>query len=149
MTDGMGRPSTYSEEMADEICIRIQRRDPETGHARSLHSVCKDEDMPHESTVYDWRLRRPEFADKYARAVDNRSEMMADDVLDIADTEACPQRARNRMDAKKWHASKMNPKKFGDSTTIKGDAANPLTIQALAAAALDSLPATTGLPPKS
>jgi hypothetical protein len=144
----MGRPSTYTEEMADEICQRIQRRDPETGHARSLHSVCKDDDMPHESTVYDWRLRRPEFAEKYARAVDNRSEMMADDVLDIADNEACPQRARNRMDAKKWHASKMNPKKFGDSTTIKGDKENPLSLEVLASQIVGGVKPTTGLPGK-
>ena len=37
-----------------------------------------------------------------------------DEIIDIADTEIDPQRARNRIDARRWYASKMKPDKFGD-----------------------------------
>lgn len=39
-------------------------------------------------------------------------------------------RSRLRVDARKWLASKMAPKRYGDKveTTVKGDNDNPLTV---------------------
>jgi len=41
------------------------------------------------------------------------------------------QRNRLMYDMDKWHLSKLNPKKYGDNITIKGDADNPLQIVAI------------------
>ena len=41
------------------------------------------------------------------------------------------QRNRLMYDMDKWHLSKLNPKKYGDNITVKGDADNPLQIVAI------------------
>lgn len=41
------------------------------------------------------------------------------------------QRNRLMYDMDKWHLSKLNPKKYGDNITVKGDSENPLQIVAI------------------
>ncbi len=66
-----------------------------------------------------------EAAKQYARAQEVAADILADEVIQIADTEEDAQKARNRIDARKWKAAKSNPKKYGDridlnvSTTIE------------------------------
>lgn len=55
---------------------------------------------------------------EYSRAQQSRSELLAEEIITIADTESCPQTARNRMEARKWYASKMKPNKFGEKIDI-------------------------------
>ena len=47
-----------------------------------------------------------------------QQEFYAAQVISIADTEKDPAIARNRMDARKWYASKVAPKKWGDKVDI-------------------------------
>lgn len=54
----------------------------------------------------------------YARAVTIRADLLADQIVDIADTEKDAARARNRIDARKWAAAKMNPHKFSDRIDV-------------------------------
>lgn len=51
---------------------------------------------------------------QYARAQEIRADLIADEVIEIADTDADAQRARNRIDARKWSSGKLAPKKYGD-----------------------------------
>ena len=44
----------------------------------------------------------------YEAARQERTHMLADDTVSIADTETDHQRARNRIDARKWFTSKVN-----------------------------------------
>lgn len=55
-----------------------------------------------------------EAALAYVRAQELRSDLLADETIGIADTETDAQRARNRIDARKWLASKHNSKRYGD-----------------------------------
>ena len=55
---------------------------------------------------------------EYAWAREMRSETMAEEVIEIADTEPDAQKARNRMDARRWYASKMKPEKYGDRIDV-------------------------------
>jgi len=51
----------------------------------------------------------------YARAKVLRADVHADQVLDIVDdSEIDPAQARNMVDARKWHTSKMNPAVFSE-----------------------------------
>lgn len=50
----------------------------------------------------------------YARALEIRSDLLADEALEIADTEQDAGKARNRIDVRKWLASKHNSKRYGD-----------------------------------
>lgn len=73
-----GRPSTYSEAIADEICERIAAGETLTG-------ICLDEDMPAIRTVSGWLMRMPEFSAKYASAREAQMHIEAEQMREIAD----------------------------------------------------------------
>ena len=79
---------------------------------------------------------RPEFSEQYARAREAQADKLAEEALTIADdgrsdtyvdgdgnvktdTEVI-QRSKLRVDTRKWLASKMAPKKYGDKVAIGG-----------------------------
>jgi hypothetical protein len=106
-----GRPSLYSEELIDEICVRLAQ-------GQSMSKVCKSKDMPHIATVWRWLNEKQEFHDKYMRAKEEGAEADADRIEEIAEGvltgEYGPQEARVAMDAYKWTAGKKKPKKYGE-----------------------------------
>lgn len=104
-----GRPSDYTEARGNHICAEISA-------GRSLRSICEDTGMPDRVTVFRWLGRHEEFRNQYARAQEDRTAAMAEDILDIADDEECAdvQKAKLRIDTRKWLMSKMAPKKYGD-----------------------------------
>ena len=131
----MGRPSDYSPEIADIICERI-------ADGVSLREICRTEDMPSKAAVFRWLAAHADFRDQYARAREAQADALADELLDIADDgdndwmerkgedgqslgwrengEAI-QRSRLRVDTRKWIASKLKPKKYGDKLAVGGD----------------------------
>lgn len=122
----MGRPSDYTQEIADAICERL-------ADGESLRKICQDEEMPNKSTVFRWLAANKEFCDQYAHAREAQADSLADEILDISDDGSCDTyvddngntrtdqevigRSRLRVDARKWLASKMAPKKYGDKVT--------------------------------
>ena len=105
----MGRPSSYSQEVADEICKRI-------GDGESLNSICRDDKMPGRNTVRVWLRDRLEFRAQYARAREDQADTFVDEIKDIADN-STPEDwtvARLRVQARQWAAGKLAPKKYGD-----------------------------------
>ena len=121
----MGRPSDFTQQTADAICGRLCE-------GESLRSICRDEEMPHLSTVMRWLAVDESFREQYARAREAQGEADADLVGDIGarvlSGELDPQAARVAMDAAKWSAGKRLPKKYGDKLELSGDAAAPLTV---------------------
>ena len=108
----MGRPSSYTVELAEKICRAI-------AEGRPLNRVCKEEEWcPSEYTVYNWLDKHPEFAKNYARAREQQQEVFAAEVISIADTVKDAAIARNMMDARKWYAGKVAPKRWGDKIEI-------------------------------
>ena len=118
--------------MADAICGRM-----ETGE--SLRSICKDDDFPHLGQVIKWLASNAniEFRLQYAHSRQVGLEVMADEVLNIADQEpvktadgkidnAGVQHQRLRVDTRKWILSKQLPKVYGDRTILAGDEDAPL-----------------------
>ena len=109
-----GRPPLqFSQAVANEICERIADRE-------SLRSICKDAKFPGLTTVFKWLSENEEFANQYARARELQAEAYADEIVSISDGDgddeapADPTRDRLRVDARKWVASKLLPKKYGD-----------------------------------
>jgi len=102
----------YTAELAEEFCKRM-------AEGRSLRSVCADADMPCTETVRKWKLTLPEFAAQYARARESRAEFLADEIIDIADAAEDAQKARLQVDARKWFASKLAPKTYGDKVELE------------------------------
>ena len=127
----MGRPSEYTQETADEICEQLAR-------GVSLKTVCKAESMPCEKTVFNWFRVYPEFLQQYERAKEESADALAEEIIDIADDGSNDwmlrnrkgheswelngehvQRSRLRVDSRKWIASKLKPKKYGERNTTE------------------------------
>jgi len=131
-----GRPTDYSPDLADRICAAIADGD-------SLRTVCLADDMPDKSTVFRWLRLYPEFRDQYARAKDDSTDAIFDELLDIADdgindymwvqygkdvengawkeNKEVTNRSRLRVDTRKWLMSKMKPKKYGEKVDVTSD----------------------------
>lgn len=110
----------YSEALAEEICFELSQ-------GKSLVRVCKELGVEYRY-VFKWIGENDKFRDNYARAREAQADYLADGILDISDDSNLPSDDRRvRIDARKWIAGKLKPKKYGDSTTIKGDKDNPLT----------------------
>ncbi len=104
----MGRPSSYSEDIADRICAEL-------ANGAGLRDICEPAGMPAPSTIYRWLSEFPEFQERYARARERQADTYADEIVGISDNEnGDPQRDRLRIDARKWVASKLRPKKYGE-----------------------------------
>jgi len=121
----MGRPSEYSQEIGTEICERL-------ASGNSLRNICKASDMPSDRAVYRWLASNEAFRQQYAHAREIQADTLADEILDISNTTVLGvktkttadgvettegdmiEHRRLQVDARKWLASKMAPKKYGD-----------------------------------
>lgn len=131
MAKQIGRPSKYSQELADRICAELAL-------GFSLRTVCREKDMPSVATIFTWLRVHPEFLEQYTRAKIESADAMADDVLDIADDGTNDwmvkynkdgdeywtlngehvQRSRLRIETRKWLMAKMKPKRYGERLDI-------------------------------
>ena len=116
----LGRPSSYSEELAEDICERL-------ANGESLRAICSEEGWPSTTTVKRWLRAREDFRAQYALAREEQAEALFDEIVDIADKAGNSEgltvdMARVRIDARKWVAGKLAPKKYGDKTTIEASA---------------------------
>jgi hypothetical protein len=132
-----GRPTKYNLTLALNICDRI-------ADGESLVQITRDPTMPKKTAVYEWVLRHKEFAEIYARAREDQADSLADEIQAIADElpmeitddkgvtrfdSAYVTWQKNRVDARKWIASKLKPKKYSDRIAHVGDKdADPMQV---------------------
>lgn len=111
-----GRPSDYTQEMADFICAEL-------ADGKSLRSICRDSEDLNTGKVMRWLASNKDFQEQYARARELQADALFDETLDIADqydsakdasTPDVINRAKLRIDTRKWIAGKLRPKKYGD-----------------------------------
>lgn len=140
-----GRPSDYTAEIATTICLRL-------ADGESLRSICRDDAMPGKSTVMDWLDQHEEFRTKYARAREIQADVLFEEMLEIADDGSADyklagrdgadividseavQRSRLRVETRKWQASKLAPKKYGERLDLNHSGA----VQSLSDEQLDA-----------
>ena len=104
----------YSQKWADLICDLVI-------DGKSLRTICLADDMPSRSAVMKWLIDHEDFADQYARAREAQQDTYAEEIIHIADTEKDSNKARVMIDARKWHAGKLAPKKYGDKLSLDAD----------------------------
>ena len=109
----MGRPSLYSDEMAQKICEHLIQGKPLTPDRT------RKSGLPNPSTIFRWIEERDDFRERYVRAREFQAYVYADETIDIADTEKDAAKARNRIEIRKWHAAKMAPKVYGDLQRVE------------------------------
>ena len=120
----MGRPSGYTQDQADEICSLLVE-------GKSLRKTCEELGVEIR-TVMRWINSNEKFCQQYTRAKDDGADSHADRIVDLServlDGEYDPAAARVAIDALKWAACKLKPKKYGDKVTLAGDDENPLSM---------------------
>jgi hypothetical protein len=123
----MARTCSYTKEIGDEICESI-------ASGNSLRATCLPEHMPNKTTVIRWLLAEhnpdlDQFRTQYAQAREVQYQLMADELMEIADdgtndyvfnnteegdaARINPEaigRSRLRVDTRKWFMSKVLPK---------------------------------------
>lgn len=137
MSEKIGRPSIYSQELADKICERLML-------GESLRKICGDEGMPEKRTVCYWLRDKEDFFHQYARAREVQMELMAEEIMDISDDDSgdtmtitgpdgklrdienkeFTSRAKLRVDTRKWIMSKLATKRFGDKQEVNVNQTN-------------------------
>ncbi|WP_300379615.1 hypothetical protein [Henriciella sp.] len=110
--------TAFSEAVFERILGRI-------ASGESIASICKDKDMPAQSTFYVWLDQKENLAERYARARETQADAIFDEIISIADdgqddedNAENVQRSRLRVDARKWVAAKLAPKKYGDRVAL-------------------------------
>ncbi|CAI3960945.1 terminase small subunit-like protein [Commensalibacter communis] len=133
-----GRPSLYSGELVTIICDKI-------ANGQSLRSICNEKDMPTVSTIMRWLNNKPEFCQQYTRAREMQADSFFDEAVEIIHGEFKDnievQAAKLKLDAIKWTAGKLAPKKYGEYKQID---ANVNTIKKLEDMTEDELTAFVG-----
>jgi len=129
----------FNQELADKICAEI------ASSSKSLRTICKELEIPVRTVLYwlsegnkpDPKQEYKDFLHQYARAKEEQADHLAEEILEIADDGSndymtitkgdkdynvedreVTNRSRLRVDARKWIASKLKPKKYGDKIDI-------------------------------
>lgn len=137
----------YTEEEKQEIINTICEG---IAQGKALRNICNEEGQIDVTTFYKWIDDDEDKTKQYTRATTDRADSIFEDILDIADSQGDDvykdkegkehvnhdniNRARLRVDARKWAASKMNPKKYGDKVINENHNQNteiPATLEEL------------------
>jgi len=121
-----GRPTKYNKDIAAKICKEIIL-------GKSLRTLTKLDGMPAISSIFLWLSEHEEFSEQYSKAKEEQADALAEEILDLADdwsndwmqindpdnagwkaNNETVNRSRLRVDARKWVAAKLKPKRYGD-----------------------------------
>jgi hypothetical protein len=114
-----GRPTKKTPELLERFCALVANGSPAITACRRLGIGY--------TALCQWRREDPEFATAYARAREDRAELLADEIIALADAaqgldSAGVQACRLRVDARKWAAAKLLPRVYGDRIEHVGEA---------------------------
>lgn len=130
----------FNQEIADKICEELATS------SKSLRTICKQKGMPAVRTILYWLSEGEKtnseehfraFLRQYTRAREMQADHMAEEIIEIADdgsndymtivkgdqeynveNKEVTNRSRLRVDSRKWIASKLKPKKYGDKVDM-------------------------------
>lgn len=123
----MAQQSTYTDEIAAEICTRISE-------GETLRAICREDHMPAWRTVYDWIRANQAFAARIAHARELGFDAIAEETIEMVDEkpERCDtqfgdkvdpghvQWQKNRVEQRLKLLAKWSPKKYGEKIEIEG-----------------------------
>lgn len=138
-----GRPSKYTQAVAEEIFERLSNGEP-------LAQICRDDHMPGYRTVSDWKEAHEGFSADFARAREAGFDQIALDCLSIADDTSkdtkmvgaegeqreAPDtewisRSKLRVDTRLKLLAKWDPKRYGDKMALTGGSEGDAPLQVI------------------
>jgi len=120
-----GRPSIYSEKLANRICTLVAT------NPYGLPTLCRMyPELPSRETINVWRWEKKLFSDMYTLAKQHQAELMAESIEEVASElfenayvdalgitkidAGMLGHARLVCDNRKWTAAKLAPKVYGE-----------------------------------
>lgn len=146
-----GAPPIWNKAIEDKLIDLISNSD------KGLRRLRKENpDLPSVQTIFKEIENNEDFAKRYARAKEIQAEFLADQIIEIADgstndeevdlVTGLPrtnyeniQRSRLRVDARKWIASKLYPKIYGDKLESTVNQKSKITIEGATTEEIDEL----------
>lgn len=120
----VGRPFDWPEDSPvwGEVVMRISA-------GKSLSTVLREPGMPPWTTFNRMLRNNEELRVAYDKAVQDRADRLADEIIELADADppdglegpslnAWVQQKRLQVDARKWVASKLKPRTYGDRIDV-------------------------------
>lgn len=119
-----GRPSTYSDEVAEAILARMSE-------GEFVQDICREDGMPSVQTLWRWREARPAFREAYARARLQQAQAVAENGFLRAWNAKDAQLDRLAFDAAKWMAAKLDPRNYSERVQNEhsGAEGGPLVVE--------------------
>lgn len=128
----MARPTDYSEQLAEKICETV------ASSPYGLKQICEENpDFPSRDTIYKWKFRYKSFSDMYDNAKRIQADILAESITDISDDKSSDiyfddhgnkridsgsvAHRKLMVDTRKWLASKMLPKVYGDKQVVENN----------------------------
>lgn len=117
-----GRQSSVTQEVGAAICSDI-------ASGKSLRECCRERSIAL-SSFFDALHARADLAEQYDRAREARGELLADEIITVADTADAENAyaVKVRVDARKWCAARMCRRVYGDSSSVQVNATVSLDI---------------------
>lgn len=123
-------PYPWTRELEEEICDAIAT------DSKGIRNLCKlNPHWPDRSTIFRHLAKSKSFGDLYARSKRAQVELMVDEMVEVADDNSSDvtfdkkkgsvidhehiNRARLRIDTRKWIACKLIPRVYGDRQIIE------------------------------
>lgn len=121
----IGRPTDYTPELVERICMLIATHPIGYDHIRAMYP-----DLPQRQALRVWRHKYPDFNSKYLDAKRFQAELMVEDIDEMLPDEIkvyFDKEGNERIDSpsaamliakinnRKWMAARLAPKRFGDS----------------------------------
>jgi hypothetical protein len=118
----MGRPVEFTQQRKEQFCAMI-------AEGKSARQGCRELNISLQ-TLYRHVREDESFRDQYARAREDAADTLVDELMEIAETEEDVQRAKLKIDARKWVAARMKPKSWGEKQQVEhsGEGGGPLQV---------------------
>lgn len=125
-----GPKGKFTQALFDKICNIIATS------STGIHKACQECGIQH-TTFYNWIQDDAELMNQYVRAREQQAEFLADEIIAIADDGSrdtktirkggevievedleWTNRSKLRVEARKWVAAKLKPKRYGDKVEV-------------------------------
>jgi hypothetical protein len=137
----------WTDELEDAICAAIAVT------PKGLEEVCEENGFPNARSIYRHLVSSEQFSQKYARGREHQLQLLADQLVPLADKDRICQkrtikadgseevvildqveRTKLQIETRKWLLGKLAPKKYGDKLQqqITGEDGGPLVIKHIA-----------------
>lgn len=110
-----GRPTKYTKEIADKICLGVSE-------GKSIHSIAQELNIA-PASIFLWLSNNKDFSDNYEKARKVQADLTFESMIELENKvlngDIHPYNFKVVNDSMKWRLGKMLPKKYGDKQTFE------------------------------